>query len=38
MLLGTYHFANPGQDVIKQDIDDRAADPGITSDGYLLGS
>jgi hypothetical protein len=22
MLLGTYHFANPGQDVIKQDIDD----------------
>jgi hypothetical protein len=22
MLLGTYHFANPGQDVIKQHIDD----------------
>src|SRR5688572_23768351 len=22
MLLGTYHFANPGRDVIKQDIDD----------------
>ncbi len=22
MLLGTYHFANPGNDVIKQDIDD----------------
>ena len=22
MLLGTYHFANPGKDVIKQDIDD----------------
>jgi hypothetical protein len=22
MLLGTYHFANPGQDVVKQDIDD----------------
>jgi uncharacterized protein DUF5694 len=22
MLLGTYHFANPGHDVIKQDIDD----------------
>jgi hypothetical protein len=22
MILGTYHFANPGQDVIKQDIDD----------------
>ena len=22
MVLGTYHFANPGQDVIKQDIDD----------------
>jgi hypothetical protein len=22
LLLGTYHFANPGRDVIKQDIDD----------------
>ena len=22
MLLGTYHFANPGRDVIKQDVDD----------------
>jgi hypothetical protein len=22
MILGTYHFANPGRDVIKQDIDD----------------
>ena len=22
MLLGTYHFANPGRDVVKQDIDD----------------
>ena len=22
MLLGTYHFANPGRDVIQQDIDD----------------
>lgn len=22
MLLGTYHFANPGRDAIKQDIDD----------------
>lgn len=22
MLLGTYHFANPGRDVIKQDFDD----------------
>jgi hypothetical protein len=22
MLLGTYHFANPGHDVIKQDVDD----------------
>jgi hypothetical protein len=22
MLLGTYHFANPGNDVIKQDVDD----------------
>src|SRR5688572_7444514 len=22
MLVGTYHFANPGRDVIKQDIDD----------------
>lgn len=22
MLLGTYHFANPGHDVIRQDIDD----------------
>ncbi|HET9684630.1 MAG TPA: DUF5694 domain-containing protein, partial [Gemmatimonadaceae bacterium] len=22
MILGTYHFANPGHDVIKQDIDD----------------
>ena len=22
MLLGTYHFANPGKDVIKQDFDD----------------
>lgn len=22
MILGTYHFANPGNDVIKQDIDD----------------
>lgn len=22
MLLGTYHFANPGKDVVKQDIDD----------------
>ena len=22
MILGTYHFANPGKDVIKQDIDD----------------
>ena len=22
MLLGTYHFANPGRDVIKQEIDD----------------
>jgi hypothetical protein len=22
MLLGTYHFANPGRDVIRQDIDD----------------
>src|ERR1043165_2541818 len=22
MLLGTYHFANPGKDVVKQDLDD----------------
>jgi hypothetical protein len=22
MLLGTYHFANPGKDVIKQNYDD----------------
>jgi len=22
LLLGTYHFANPGRDVVKQDIDD----------------
>lgn len=27
MLLGTYHFANPGRDAVKQDVDDVLAPP-----------